>query len=145
MVEKHLRVGQVDGSRLGLKGLVNLLIEIKSNQFEHLFIVCPNLKQPLLFEMDLAQWYKIRVDWNHTRASYLWYKGRQLMSAWHNGAMPLCVSRLTNHGTNMDTIPNRLETRLITIMTVTIPQHHVAFIPIAFSSHSICSTNTPQN
>ena len=63
------------------------------------------------------------------------------MSAWHNSAMPLCGSRLTNHGTNMDNTPNRLETRLVTIMTMTITPHHMAVIPIAPSSHFICSTN----
>ena len=63
------------------------------------------------------------------------------MSAWQNGAMSLCISGLTNHGTNMDTMPNRLGTRLVTIMTMTIPPHHMAVIPFAPSSHSICSTN----
>ena len=55
MVEKHLRLGQADGTSLGAKGLVKLLIEIDNNHFEHLFIVCQNLKQPLLFGMDFAQ------------------------------------------------------------------------------------------
>ena len=55
--------------------------------------------------------------------------------------MPLCVSRLTNHGTNMDTMPNRLGIRLVTIMTMTKPLHHVVVIPVSLSSHSISSTN----
>ena len=54
MIEKHLRVGQSDGTSLGLKGLVNLLIEINNNHFENLFIVCQNLKQPLLLEGILS-------------------------------------------------------------------------------------------
>ena len=139
MAEKHLSVGQADGTSLGPKDLVKLLIEINNNYFEELFIVCQNLKQPLIFGMDFSQWYKIRIDWDHTRASYLSYKGRRLTSTWHNGAMPLCVSRLTNHATNMDTTPNGLRTRLMTIITVTIPPHHMAVIPIASSSHLICS------
>ena len=40
---------------LGQKGLVKLLIEINDNLFEHLFIVCQHLKQPLLLGMDVAQ------------------------------------------------------------------------------------------
>ena len=52
MVEKHLRVGQADGTSLGPEGLVKLLIEINNNHFKHLFIVCQKLKQPLLFGMD---------------------------------------------------------------------------------------------
>ena len=55
MLEKNLRVGQADGTCLGLKGLVKPLIEINDNHFEHLFIVHQHLKQPLLFGMDFAQ------------------------------------------------------------------------------------------
>ena len=63
------------------------------------------------------------------------------MSAWHNSAMPLCVPRHTNHDTIMDTMLHRLGTRLVTIMTMTIPPHCMAVIPIVPSSHFICSTN----
>ena len=43
MTKKDLRVGQADGTSLGPKGLVRLLIEIiNDNHFEHLFIVCQN-------------------------------------------------------------------------------------------------------
>ena len=41
----------------------------------------------------------------------------------------------------MDTASNRLGTRLVTTMTVTIPPHHVAVIPDTPSSHSLCSNN----
>ena len=40
MIEKHLRVSQADGTILGTKGLVKLLIEINNNDFKHLFTVC---------------------------------------------------------------------------------------------------------
>ena len=66
MTKKHLRVSQADRTSLGPKGLIRLLIEINNNHFEHLFIVCQNLKQPLLFGMDFAQCYKIGIDWDHT-------------------------------------------------------------------------------
>ena len=59
MIEKHLKVGQADGTNLGPKGLVKHLIKINNNHFKHLFIVCQNLKQPLLFGMDFAQYYKV--------------------------------------------------------------------------------------
>ena len=80
MTKKHLRVGHTDGTSLDPKGLVRILIKINENHLEHLFIVCQNLIQPLLFRMDFAQHYKIGINWNHTGASYLWYKGRKLMS-----------------------------------------------------------------
>ena len=43
------------------------------------------------------------------------------MSAWHNSAMPQCVTGITNHIIDMDTVSNKLGTRLVTTMTVTIP------------------------
>ena len=49
-----------------------------------------------------------------------------------------CVTRITHHITDTDTMPNRLGTRLVTTMTMTIPPHHVAVTP---SSHPICSMN----
>ena len=112
--KKHLRVGQADGTSLGQKGLVKLLIIINDNPFEHLFIVSQNLKQPLLFGMDFAQCYKIRIDWDHTGISYLWYKGRKLTSAWHSSAMSQCVTGITNHDIDMETMSKRLGTRLVT-------------------------------
>ena len=138
MVKRHLKVGQADGTSLGPKGLVRLLIKINNNHFEHLFIICQNLKQPLLFGMDFAQLLK---NWNHTGASYLWYTGRKLMSTWHNGAMPQCVTGITNHITDMDTVSNTLGTTLLTTLTMTIPPHHIAVIPVAPSSHSLHSTD----
>ena len=140
MIEKHLKVGQADGTSLGPRGLVKLLIEINKH-FKHLFIVCQNLKQPQLFGIDFSQCYKIEIDWDHTGASYLWYKGRKLMSASCNSALPQCVTGITNHITDMDTMPNRLGTRLVTTMTRTTPPHHMAVIPITSSSHPICSMN----
>ena len=67
-----------------------------------------------------------------------------MTSAWHNVAIPLCVSRPTSHGTNIDTTPNMLETRLVTIMTVTVCPHPVAVIPIAPSSHFSTNITTEQ-
>ena len=43
MTEKHLKVGQADGTSLSPKGLVKLLIKINNNHFKHLSIVCQNL------------------------------------------------------------------------------------------------------
>ena len=63
------------------------------------------------------------------------------MSAWHNGVMPLGVSRLINYGSDMSTTPNRLETRLVTIMTMTIHPSHVAVIPIV-PLHTPCAPLT---
>ena len=60
--------------------------------FEHFFIVCQNLKQPLLFGIGFCptQCYKIGINWDHTGALYMWYKGRKLTSAWQSSAMSQC-------------------------------------------------------
>ena len=61
------------------------------------------------------------------------------MSAWHSSAMPLCVTGITNHITDMNTTSNKLGIRLMNTMTLKIPPHHVAVIPVAPSSHSLHS------
>ena len=45
------------------KGIVMVNLEINDKQFEHTFIMCQNLQQPLLFGMDIAQNYRIGNDW----------------------------------------------------------------------------------
>ena len=91
--------------------------------------------------MNFAQCYKIGIDWDHAGASYLCSKGRKLMSAWHNSAMPECVTGITNHITDMDTASNGLGTRLVTTTTMTIPPYHMAVVPVTLSPHSLHSTN----
>ena len=63
------------------------------------------------------------------------------MSAWHNSTMSQCVTGITNHITDMDTASNRLRNRLVTTITMIIPPHHMAVIPVAPSFHSLHSTN----
>ena len=46
-----------------------------------------------------------------------------------------------NHITDMETTSNRLGTRLVTTMTMTIAPHHMAIISVAPPSHSLCSNN----
>ena len=63
------------------------------------------------------------------------------MSACHSSVMPKCVTGITNHITNMDNASNRMGTRLVTTMTMTIPPHNVDVISVTPSSHSLHSTN----
>ena len=51
------------------------------------------------------------------------------------------VTRITNRITDMDIMPNRLGTRLVTTIMMTIPPHNMAVMHVAPSSHSICSMN----
>ena len=77
----QLQVGQVDGMSLCPKGIVKVILEIDDKQFEHTFIVCQNLKQPLLFGMDFVQNYRIGIHWDNNSVSYLRHRDRKLISA----------------------------------------------------------------
>ena len=61
------------------------MLEINNKQFQHMFVVCQNSRQQLLFSIDFAQNHRIGIDWDHNGVSYLRYKGRKLLSAWPNG------------------------------------------------------------
>ena len=61
MIKRHLKVGQEDGTSLGPKGLLRPLIEINNNYFEHLFIVCQNLKQLYYMEWILTNVIKLEL------------------------------------------------------------------------------------
>ena len=61
MAKKNLRVGQADGTSLGLIGLVKLLIELNNTHFKHLIIVCQNLKQPLHLSIDFLNDTKLEL------------------------------------------------------------------------------------
>ena len=99
IVEMQLLVGQADGMSLCPKGIVKVTLAINDKQFEHTFIMCQNLKQPLLLGMDFAQNYRIGIDWNHNSVSYLKQRGWKLISAWPYGSIsdPNFMMRETSH------------------------------------------------
>ena len=100
----------------------------------HTFIMCQNLKQPLLFGMDFAQNYRIGIDWDHNGVSYLRPRGRKLISAWPNGSISDTnyIMRETSHviGMSVALITNGLGIRLKTLTVVTIPSHNITIIPL---------------
>ena len=61
----------MDSTSLCPKGVVKVLLEINNKQFKHMFIMCQNFQQPLLFGMDFPQNYRIGIDWDHDGVSYL--------------------------------------------------------------------------
>ena len=63
------------------------MLEINNKQLKHMFIMCQNLKQALLFGMDFAQNYRIGIDWDHNGVSYLRHRGRKLILAWPYGSI----------------------------------------------------------
>ena len=98
-----------------------------------MFIVCQNLKQPLLFGMDFAQNYQIGINWDHDGVSYLRYKGRKLISVWPNGSFSdsdHITKEIQIIDTRVDSVTNDLGIRLKTSTIVTIPPHNIAIILI---------------
>ena len=134
MVEMQLQVGHVDGTSLCPKGVVKVMLEINTKQFEHMFIMCQNLKQPLLFCMNFAENYRIGIDWDHNGVSHLRYKGRKLISAWPNGSIsdPDHVTRKIIHVIDMsvDSMTNKPGIRLKTSIVVSIAPHNIAIMPL---------------
>ena len=49
--------------------VVKVMLEINNKQFKHMFIMCQNLMQPLLFGMNFAQKYRIGINWDHNDVS----------------------------------------------------------------------------
>ena len=135
MVEMQLCIGQADGTSLCPKGVVKVLLEINNKQFEHMFVVCQNLGQPLLLAMYFAQNYRIGIDWDHSGVSYLRYKGRKLVSAWPIRPIsnPDHVTRYILHiiDTNVNTMANKAGVRLKTSTIVTIAPHNITIILLA--------------
>ena len=74
--------------RLHPIGIVMVNLEINNKQFEHTFIVCQNLQQPLLFGMDSPRNYRIGIDRDHDGVSYLRHQGRKLIAAWPSSPIP---------------------------------------------------------
>ena len=134
MVDMQLPVGQVDGTSLCPKDKVKVTLEINNKQFEHTFIVCQSLKQPLLFGMYFAQNYRICNDWDHNSVSYLMLQGRKLVPAQPSGSIsdPNFMTRETSHviGMSIASVTDGLNIGLKTLTVVTIPLHHIAMIPL---------------
>ena len=124
----------MDGTSVCSKGIAKVTLKINDKQFEHSFIVCQNLKQPLLFGMDFTQNYRIGIDWDHNGVLYLRHRGRKLISEWSNGSIsnPNCMIRETFHviGMSVALVSNDLGIRLKTPTVVTIPPHNITMIPL---------------
>ena len=129
VVEMQLWVGQADGMNLCPIGIVMVNLEINDKQFEHTFIKCQNLKQPLLFGMDFTQNYRIGIDWDCNGVSHLRNQGRKLISAWPSS--PILDSE-TSHVTDASVtlVTDSLGIRLKTPTVDAIPPHNIAMVPV---------------
>ena len=117
----------MDSTSLCPKEIVKVTLEINDKPFEHTFIMCQTLKQPLLFCMDFTPNFRIGIEWDHNGVSYLRHRGRKLISAWPNGSISNTnyMTRGTFHviATSVALVTNDLGIRLKTPTIVTILPH----------------------
>ena len=71
----------MDGHNLDPIGIVELDINLGKEQFKYKFIVCRNLKTPIILGLDFAEHHKIGFDWNADRSAYLRFENKELVSS----------------------------------------------------------------
>ena len=81
ITNEKLRVIQADGHSLNPIGTVELDINLGREQFKYKFIVCRNLKMPIILGLDFAEYHKIGFDWNADRSAYLRFENKELVSS----------------------------------------------------------------
>ena len=81
ITNKKIRVVQADGHSLDPIGTVELDINLGKEQFKYKFIVCRNLKKPIILGLDFAEYHKIGFDWNADRSTYLRFENKELVSS----------------------------------------------------------------
>ena len=81
LINKKIRVVQADGHSLDPIGTAELGIQLGKEQFKYKFIVCKNLKTPMILGLDFAAYHKIGFDWNTDRSAYLRFENKELVSS----------------------------------------------------------------
>ena len=76
IIRKTQRVNTVTGTTLCPIGIAHLAMNIEEHNFQHNFIICTKLKQPLIIELDFAQRYKLGVDWDTSGTLFLGLDGK---------------------------------------------------------------------
>ena len=81
ITNEKIQVVQADGHSLDPIGTVELDINLGKEQFKYKFIVCRNLKTPIILGLDFAEYHKIGFDWNADRSTYLRFENKELVSS----------------------------------------------------------------
>ena len=76
IINEKIQVVQADGHSLDPIGTIELDLKLGKEQFKYKFIVCWNLKTPLILGLDFAEYHKIGFDWNADRSAYLRFRTR---------------------------------------------------------------------
>ena len=80
IINKKIWVVQADGHSLDPIGTVELDINLGKEQFKYKFIVCRNLKTPIILGLDFAEYHRIGFDWNIDSSAYLRFEHKELVS-----------------------------------------------------------------
>ena len=81
IANEKIQVVQADGHSLDPIGTVELDINLGKEQFKYKFIVCRNLKMPIILGLDFAEYHKIGFNWNADRSTYLRFENKELVSS----------------------------------------------------------------
>ena len=81
IINEKIRVVQADEHSLDPIGTVELDINLGKEQFKYKFIVCRNLKTPIILGLDFAEYHKIGFSWNEDRSAYLRFENKELVSS----------------------------------------------------------------
>ena len=81
IINEKIRVVQADGHSLDPIGTVELDINLGKEQFKYKFIVCRNLKTPIILRLNFAEYHRIGFDWNVDSSTYLRFERKELVSS----------------------------------------------------------------
>ena len=94
IINEEIQVVQADGHSLDPIDTVELDINLGKEQFKYKFIVCRNLKTPIIVGLDFAECHKIGFDWNADRSMYLRFENKELVSSMPKWNIERTSSRL---------------------------------------------------
>ena len=80
IINNKIKVVQADGHSLDPIGMVELKVTLGKEQFKYKFIVCKNLKTPIIWGLDFVECHKIGFDWNANarHLDYSWTPGSEI-------------------------------------------------------------------
>ena len=61
--------------------MVQIDITLGKEKFQYKFVICKNLKTPLILGLDFAEFYMIGFDCNPDRSAYLRFENKKLLSS----------------------------------------------------------------
>ena len=79
--QKSLKVNTASGTTLGPIGITSLELNIDDQISVHNFIICTKLKQALFLGHNVAQRYRIGIDWDIYGPLFLRHEGKKIATS----------------------------------------------------------------